>query len=105
MTTELPYFAELQEIQVEHGISMFTHEPFVKLRVVGEKIHIGQIAPDEARQLAQQLITCAERADYEGDFVRAALESGWEAEMVAGLLMMVRQGEQMRYEGEGGEPT
>lgn len=95
-------FGEIGMISTEHGISLFTHEPFVKITVDSNRGPlIAQLSPEDARILSTSIVESADRANYEGDFVRTARRAGIEDEMLAVILQMIREGEIERHGGEG----
>jgi hypothetical protein len=81
-----------KNILVSSGYGGNTREPFVEIKMDYPKDHPLQIHPDEARQLAMNLLEAAEAADTDSflfEFVSKDLNTGDKA--AAGILMEYRK--------------
>ena len=97
---------DLTGITVEHMVGATDHKGMVKLRAEStEFVLVGQVPPDDARELATNIIVSAARAEYEQDFIAAATVHGLPDEMVATFLALVRQGELIRRTVTSGLPV
>ena len=55
----------------ESGYGVFAQEPYVQITIkLRDEVRITQIAPDNARELAQNLFQCAEAADMDAMVIR-----------------------------------
>lgn len=94
-------FGDLNDIEVEHLLGAATGRGLVKIRAISaDRVLLGEIDPDAARQIASHLMECAARAEYEQDFADAAKASGIDDEATYMMLSLVRRGEQNRHEGD-----
>jgi len=108
-----PTFVDLDQVNVEHMVSDRTGEPLVKVSAVaGPVVALGQLTPDQARQIAGHLLESAARAEYEVDLIagltafQAAHPDGdpaWLDMMLAVTLGAVRSGEIRRHTTAGGD--
>lgn len=93
-------------VEVEHLLSDATAAGLVKLRVTGTvsrhtgpqrkgdtQVLLGQLTPDQARQVATHLFEVAARAEYEQDLWRAGKAADATDAALAAILTLVRQGE------------
>lgn len=93
-----PRIDDLERIEVEHLLGQKSG-PLVKLRAIGEKtILLGEVAPAEARQIAEHLWTAAARAEYESDLWAGLTETGMSKADAGQVLFLVREGERRRHE-------
>lgn len=89
---------DLANVSTEHMLGLTTGLPLVKLRCESDgTVLIGQLSPDQARDIAMHLMESAARSEYEADFANEAARSEWTDEMVGGVLLMVREGETRRH--------
>lgn len=64
---------DLSNVEVEHLLGLGTGLPLVKIRAESDRVvRVGQVSPDEARQIAGHLVEAAARAEYEIDFFTEA---------------------------------
>lgn len=90
---------DLSNVEVEHLLGLGTGLPLVKIRAESDSVVLlGQVSPDEARQIAGHLVEAAARAEYELDFFTEASKVFGRREAAA-LLHVVRAGERRRHEG------
>lgn len=86
-------FHDLQGVEVEHLLST-TFEGVVKLRAISaDHILLGQLTPDQARNIAAHLFEAAARAEYEQDLFRAAKAHGLDDPTIGAMFHLVREGE------------
>ena len=91
---------DLTNVEVEHLLGLATGLPLVKIRAEADGVVlVGQVSPDEARQIAAHLFESAARAEYECDFVAACQARDVPADFVGISLTLVREGEQHRHTG------
>ena len=79
-------------INVSSGFGANTREPFVQIEMEYPKDHPLQLHPDEARDLAMNLLQAAESADQDAfmiKFVSKDLKAGENA--AAGILLEYRK--------------
>lgn len=89
---------DLHGIEVEHMLGAAYGGPLVKLRCVGDGvILLGEVSPDDARQIASHLMEAAARSEYEADLHSAMVANGFTLEVIVALLHMVRAGEANRH--------
>jgi hypothetical protein len=99
-----PIIRDLTNIEVEHLLGLHTGLPLVKVRAEADGVVlVGQISPDDARQIAAHLFECAARAEYEHDFVSACQAHDLPADVIGINLTLIREGEQRRH--TGGQPN
>lgn len=97
---------DLANVGTEHFVSDRTSTGMVKLRAQSEStLLIGQLTPDQAREIATHLNESAARAEYEADFYAEAIRREWEPPMIAGVMVMIRNGEMTRHTPTPGEVT
>lgn len=70
------------------GVSAFTGEPFVLLQWRGPLT--GQMAPDEARQMALHIIAAADGAETDACLAAALTDAGVTLDATTALLSAVR---------------
>lgn len=89
---------DLTDVSVEHMLGATTGRPLVKLRAESAgTVLLGQLDPEQAREIAAHLFEAAARAEYEADFARTATAAGMEEETVGQILVMIRIGEEQRH--------
>ena len=89
---------DLTDVSVEHMLGATTGLPLVKLRAESSgTVLLGQLNPEQAREIAAHLFEAAARAEYEADFARTASAAGLEEETVGQILVMIRLGEEQRH--------
>lgn len=80
------------------GFGARTQEPFVNLTEGGSDFHV-QMSPEEAVDLAHNLLACAEAAVQDAMFIRFMREVvGLDDAHVFGMLMQFRQYREERQE-------
>lgn len=82
----------MANIAVTSGYGASTHEPFVTVEIDVKPNHPLQISPDEARNLAHNLLECAEAAEGDAflvDFTRD--EMGQEMVVAAAVMLEFRK--------------
>jgi hypothetical protein len=93
---------DLAQINVEAGVSLFTHKPFCRIEIKDDKGAVnvvGQLDPDAVRALAMQWIEAACAAEHDALLMNFMLDTvGMEDETVGHMLLEMR-----RLRGEGGE--
>lgn len=104
----VPSAVDLVGVDVEHMLGVAAG-PLVKVRVTtdGPVIALGQLTPEQARQIATHLFEAAARSEYEADFVSAharycdahGIGTGQRDMLDALVLGMVRNGEVTRHTG------
>jgi hypothetical protein len=88
---------DLNDVEVEHFLGEPSGQPLVKLRVKGPGvILIGQMDPASARQIANDLLICAARSEYERDLVVGSKMLGVSKQNAVASLLAVRKGEEIR---------
>lgn len=89
-----PADGQLVHVSVEHILGL-ERGPLVKVTVDGEPAHIlrGLLDPAAARQIANDLLLCAARAEYEADLYSGMRAVDFKPEAIASVLHLVRQGE------------
>ena len=89
---------DLTDVSVEHMLGATTGRPLVKLRAEStNSVLLGQLDPEQAREIAAHLFEAAARAEYEADFARTESAAGMEEETVGQILVMIRLGEERRH--------
>ncbi len=97
-----PIIRDLTNVEVEHLLGLASGLPLVKVRAeAAGVVLVGQISPDDARQIAGHLFECAARAEYEADLVSASIARGLPSDVIAINLTLVREGEQRRHKDRG----
>lgn len=85
---------DLDSIEVEHLLSSTTHAGIVKIRATSDgTVLLGQVDPDAARSLANDLMRAAARAEYEADLWRGSKAAGVDDTAIGAVLTIVRNGE------------
>lgn len=80
---------EQQSIEVQSGVSVFTHEPYVQLRWGAES---GQLTPAEAREHALGVLRAADAAEFDATVWAEMTETiGLEPESVVRFLAGIRE--------------
>jgi len=98
MTSRPPQLHTLADVQVEHLLGLGTGLPLVKLRCISEEaVLYGQLAPEQAREIAGHLLEAATRSEYELDLVTGATAQGIDHEAAVSMLLLVRGGEALRH--------
>jgi len=98
MTSRPPQLHTLADVQVEHLLGLGTGLPLVKLRCISEEaVLYGQLAPEQAREIAGHLLEAAARSEYELDLVTGATAQGIDHEAAVSMLLLVRAGEALRH--------
>jgi hypothetical protein len=88
----------LTDVQVEHLLGLGTGLPLVKLRCISNQaVLYGQLAPEQAREIASHLLEAAARSEYELDLVTGATAQGIDHDKAVALLLLVRAGEALRH--------
>ncbi len=89
---------DLADVSVEHMLGATTGRPLVKLRAESAgTVLLGQLDPEQAREIAAHLFEAAARAEYEADFTRTAAAAGMEEETLGQIIVMIRLGEEQRH--------
>jgi hypothetical protein len=89
---------DLTDVSVEHLLGLATGLPLVKLRAKSnDTVLVGQLGPDQAREIAAHLVEAAARAEYEADFARTAATAGMDDATTSQILVMIRHGEERRH--------
>lgn len=87
---------DLTDVSVEHLLGLATGLPLVKLRAKSnDTVLVGQLGPDQAREIAAHLVEAAARA--EADFARTAATAGMDDATTSQILVMIRHGEERRH--------
>lgn len=95
-------FDDMRNVEVEHGFGDVTHKGFVKFRVIGTTTTIvSQFPPEQALEIAQNLIFCAGRATYEEDLWYGLRAAGLDEEVITKFMGLVRYAEVARETGSG----
>lgn len=95
---------ELEHVSIEHMLGV-EYGPLVKARITGEggTVIAGLLTPANAREIANNLLNCAARAEYEADLERGLREElQMEPRMIAAIIHFVRYGEAERMGEEEG---
>ena len=96
-----PRIHDLERVAVEHYLAATSGAGMVKLRAVsGPAILLGELGPDDARNLARDLADAAARASYEQDLAAGMRARGAGDGAVVLALVAVREGEAARHNGE-----
>ena len=91
---------DLVNVETEHLLGLNTGLPLVKMRAESNRtVIVGQMSPEQAREIASHLMESAARAEYEHDLMNEMKKHEWEDEMIGGIFLMVRQGEMRRHTG------
>ncbi len=89
---------DLTGVSTEHLLGATTGLPLVLLRAESAgTVLIGQVSTEQAREIAAHLTESAARAEYEADFARAANARGMDDVTIAGILTIIRLGEEQRH--------
>lgn len=95
-----PIIRDLVNVEVEHLLGLHTGLPLVKIRAEAQGVVlVGQVSPDEARQIAAHLFECAARSEYEHDFASACHAHQLPTDVLAINLQLIREGERRRHQG------
>lgn len=88
----------LAGIFVEHLLTRTSRVGLVMIRAKSETgLDLrGQVTPEGARQIAATLYTAAARAEYEQDFMSAAVAHGVDEPGCLSVLGLIREGENQR---------
>ncbi len=89
---------DLVSFDVDHGLGEVSG-PFVGVRAYsgsGDVLY-GQLPPELARQLANDLFASAARSEYESDLYSELIEIKMPDEGIAMMMLAVRKGEVRRH--------
>lgn len=85
-------------VTIESGVSLFDGKPFCAVLVDGRRL--GQLRPDEVREMAMNWMAAAEAAESDAIVVQLMRELGVPDDAVGDLLMDLR-GRRVAFGGEG----
>jgi hypothetical protein len=92
---------DLVNVESEHLVGFATNAPLVKMRAESDgTVMVGQMSPEQARDIAMNLLECAARAEYEYDLLIEMQRLEFEDQAIAGIFGMVRAGEFRRHTGD-----
>lgn len=89
---------DIVSVETEHGLGERAG-PFVVLRVVNDAgdIALGQLLPDQAREIATHLFESAARSEYESDLHSELVKLEVPDQAIAVVMHSVRAGEIRRH--------
>lgn len=89
---------DLADVSTEHLLGLATGLPLVKMRCESDDtVLVGQLTPEQARDIASHLLESAARAEYEHDAMTAMKEAGMDDAAIGAIFHFVRAGEFHRH--------